>query len=288
MDTGPLDYLYLVALIASVVVTTVSATRTLLGSKVKGLHKSLSRDTELLPTLTEEARSELAQDLEVRSYRMLAAIKYPFMRTHDVLALALAAACVLALYALAIELESMEVMGVFPDPVVGGAGQFITASVGVVIFARVWKSVMDRAADHIEYLYARVGDEEADQRTQLLAFQVFGGAGLFALPLGGLMLWNLRILAEIHGWGGWASFGAIPILLVLAVVAGVTMTHRFAEITSFYGGVFSEGVHPRLRPEGLGQTQEDLDRFREALGLNGEPTTKPAKKRWWKRASKGD
>lgn len=285
MDTAPLDYLYLVALIASVVVTTVSATRTLLDSKVKGLHKSLSRDTELLPTLTEGAKPELAGDLEIRSYRMLATIKYPFTKTHDVLALALSAAFVLGLYALAIELGRMEVLGYVPDPLVGGVGQFVAALFAATIFARVWKSVMDRAADHVEYLYDRVGDEEAEQRTQLLAFQVFGGASLFALALGGLMLWNLTILVEI--FKGWGFLLLIPLIGSLVIVAAVTMTHRITEITRFYGGVFSQGVYPRLRPEGLGQTQEDLDRFLKDMGVDTEATPRPIKKPWWRRSEKG-
>lgn len=276
----PLDYLYLVALIASVVVTTVSATRTLLDSKVKGLYKSLRRDAELLPMLTEGARTELARDLDVRSYRMLAAIKYPFMRTHDVLALALAAASVLGLYALAIELREMEVMGLVPDPVVGGVGQLMAAAFAVITFARVWKSVMDRAADLIEYLYDRAGDEEAKRRTQVLAFQLFGGATLFTLPLGGLMLWNLVILGDIYGWGAWASMGAIPIIGIPALVAGVTMSHRITEITSFYGGVFHEGTHPRIRPEGLGQSQSDLDSFYKEMGRDGQTTRTEKKHRW--------
>lgn len=288
MDTAPLDYLYLVALIASVVVTTISATRTLSGSKVKGLHKSLSRDTELLPSLAEGPREELAEDLEVRSYRMLAAIKYPFVRTHDVLALAIAAAFVLSLYAFVRELRSVQVMGYFSEPLMWGFGLFASTLFAVVIFSRVWISVMDRAAGHIEYLFERVGDEEAEQRTQLLAFQVFGGAILFTLPLIGLLLWNLDILGDIYGWGGWHSLGAIPILGVAGVVGAVTMSHRITEITRFYGGVFSQGTHPRLRPEGLGQTQEDVVRFREDWGVDTEATTKPKRKPWWRRSKKGD
>lgn len=254
------------ALIASLVVTTISAMRTLSGSQVKGLHKSLSRDAELLPSLAEGPKEELAQDLEVRSYRMLATIKYPFVRTHDVLALAIAAAFVLSLYAFVRELRAVQVMGYFSEPLVWGVGLFVSTLFAVVIFSRVWISVMDRAAGHIEYLYERVGDEEAKQRTQILAFQVFGGAMLFALPLLGLLLWNLGILGDIHGWGGWLSLGAIPILGVVGVVGAVTMSHRITEITGFYGGVFSQGAHPRLRPEKLGQTQEDLDHFLKEMG----------------------
>lgn len=287
MDTGPLDYLYLVALIASVVVTTVSATRTLLDSKVKGIHRSLTRDTELLPTLTEEAKTELAQDLEVRSYRMLAAMKFPFMRTHDVLALGVVAVSVLILYAVFLELRTMQLMGPTPDAFGVVLGHFFFASFAVITFARVWKAVMDRAADLIEYLYERVGDEEAKERTRVLAFQVFGGPILFGVPLCGLMLLNTGILADTSEWGNWAYLGGIPALGAIAVLMGVTMRHRITDITGFYGGVFSQGTHSGLRPEGLGQTQEDVDRLREAMGLAGEPTTRPAKKHWWKRASKG-
>lgn len=287
MDTGPLDYLYLVALIASVVVTTVSATRTLLGSKAKGIHKSISRDTELLPTLTEKAQSELAQDLEIRSYRMLAAIKYPFMRTHEVLALAVAAAFILSLGAMLIELRTRQVVGPAPDAFLWVIGQFLAASFAVATFARVWKAVMDRAADLVEYLYKRVGDEEAAERSQILAFQVFGGAALFGLPLWVLVLWNTAILADTSEWGNWAYAGGIPALVFHALLTLPILSHRFTDITGFYGWVFSQGTHSGWRPKGLGQTQEDIDRFREEMSGDRELTTKPTKKRWRSRASKG-
>lgn len=294
MDTGPLDYLYLVALIASVVVTTVSATRTLLGSKAKGIQKSISRDTELLPTLTEKARAELAQDLEIRSYRMLAAIKYPFMRTHEVLSLGVAAAFILSLGAMLIELRTRQVVGPAPDAFLWAIGQFLAASFAMVTFARVWKAVMDRATDLVKYLYARVGDEEAAERTRLLAFQVFGGAALFGLPLWVLVLWNTAILADTSEWGNWAWAGAIPVLGLHALLTLPILSHRFTDITGFYGWVFSQGAHSGLRPEALGQTQEDIDRLREEIDsfheeMSGdrELTTKPTKKPWWRRASKG-
>lgn len=212
-------------------------------------------------------KDDLHESVTDRSYRLVAATRYPSLTWYEAgLALLLAPVFWLLfstpgqLHALAEE-DAVE-------PILLGPGQAILLVYAFVTYAALVRAWSGRAAARLVYVYRRLGDDEARTLARLLAFPANLVPVVFVLALALSVLLNVKEIFEIALWPLGAG------VLVTTAISGALfwVTFRIAvredlsEHLRFYTDVLHAGADiPRLRPVELGQTEEELVRYQEAF-----------------------
>lgn len=239
---------------------------TAFGSTARRLRRDLTTDVQLVAELDGGAKDDLRESVTDRSYRLVAATRYPSLTWFEAaLTLLLAPQFWLLfvapgnLHALA-EQDSVE-------PILLGPGQFLVLMMIFVTYAALVRSWSARAAARVVYVYTRLGDDEARALARLLAFPANLVPAVFLLALTGGVLLNVREITELASW----PLGA-AVLITTAFFMGLAWLIYFiasredlSDYLRFYTDVMHAGADiPRLRPVELGRTEEELARYQAA------------------------
>lgn len=239
---------------------------TAFGSTARRLRSDLATDVKLVTELDGDVKNDLQKSVIDRSYRLVAATRYPSLTWYEAgLTLLLAPVFWLlfsapgVLHALAEE-DAVE-------PILLGPGQAIAFIYVFVTYAALVHSWSGRAAARVVYVYKRLGDDEARALVRLLAFPANLVPTIFFLALAISVAVNVNEIFRVVSW----PLGAA--VLVTTAISGVLIWSIFriasredlSEYLRFYTDVMHAGADiPRLRPVALGQTEEDLERYKRA------------------------
>lgn len=266
MDLFSSDWQAVVAVAVSVL-GLIATFYTAFGSTGRRLRSDLTIDVKLVAELDGNAKDDLKKSVTDRSYRLIAATRYPSLTWFEA-ALALLLAPVFwmlfsapgVLHALA-EQDAVE-------PILLGPGQAILLMYVFVTYAALVRSWSGRAAARVVYVYQRLGDDEARALVRLLAFPANLVPFVFFLALAFSVALNVNEISEVASW----PLGAA--VLVTTAISGVLIWSigriasrgDLSEYLRFYTDVLHAGADiPRLRPLELGQTEEDLALYKSAL-----------------------
>lgn len=266
MEDMTINQFYTVVLVVTGIITVIGAVVQIIAIPQKRLRKSLIEDSKLVTVFRGGARADLIRDMDRRSYKLIAQLRYPFMKAYEGLMLLAILAGFTWLAIAPNNLRELRALGEAP-PEMSGGGQLMATVYVVGMLAVIIRLLGQRAANKIEYLYNNLGDDEARSATQVLAFPLLGLPILIFLALFVLLIWNAAVITEEHHL-------ALPftLLLVLPVVfiAGWFMRHAMSsakvyEYVFFYVNVMFAGSDlPKLRPASLGQTEEDRMSYQKA------------------------
>lgn len=240
---------------------------TAFGSTARRLRSDLTTDVKLVAELEGDVKADLQESVTDRSYRLVAATRYPSLTWYEA-ALALVLAPVLwmlfsapgALHALAEE-DAVE-------PILLGPGQLMMVAIALVTWAALVRSWSRRAAARVVYAYKRLGDDEARALVRLLAFPSNLVPIVFFLALVFSVLLNVKEVSEAISWpSGVAVLITTGISFVLiGFIYWIASREDLFGYLRFYTDPMHIGADiPRLRPVELGQTEEDLARYEEAF-----------------------
>lgn len=240
---------------------------TAFGSTARRLRSDLTTDVKLVTELDGDAKDDLQESVTDRSYRLVAATRYPSLTWYEA-ALALLLAPVLwVLFSAPGELHALAEQDAV-EPMLLGPGQLFTLMIAFVTYAALVRSWSGRAAARVVYVYRRLGDDEARALVRLLAFPAYVVPGVFLLALGLSVLLNVKEISEVIGWPSGAAVlitTAIAGVLIWAIIY-IASREDLSEYLRFYTDVMHAGADiPRLRPVELGRTEEELARYQAAF-----------------------
>lgn len=239
---------------------------TAFGSTARRLRSDLTTDVKLLAELEGVVKADLQESVTDRSYRLVAATRYPSLTWYEA-ALALLLAPVLwMLFSAPGELHALAEQDAV-EPILLGPGQLMAVMIALMTWAALVRSWSRRAAARVVYIYKRLGDDEARALVRLLAFPSNLVPLVFFLALAAAVLLNVREIADEVSWPFWAV-----VLITTGVsfaLIGFMYWVAFREDLSDFLRFYTDPLHagadmPRLRPLQLGQTEEDLARYLEA------------------------
>ncbi|WP_181431235.1 hypothetical protein [Curtobacterium sp. MCBD17_021] len=261
----PFDWQAVVAVAVSVL-GLVATFYTAFGSTARRLRSDLTTDVQLVAELEGDVKDDLQKSVTDRSYRLVAATRYPSVTWYEAaLALLLVPLFWLLfsapgnLHALA---EKDEV-----EPILLGPGQGIILMIVFVTYDALVRSWSGRAAARVVYVYRRLGDDEARALVRLLAFPANLVPIVFFFALASGILLNVMELTEFASWPSGAA------VLITTVISGgliwslirIGSREDLFKYLRFYTDVLYAGADiPRLRPVELGQTEEELARYQAA------------------------
>lgn len=240
---------------------------TAFGSTARRLRSDLTTDVKLVAELDGDVKDDLQKSVTDRSYRLVAATRYPSLTWYDAALALLLAPVFWLLFSAPGQLHALAEEDAV-EPILLGFGQAILLVYAFVTYAALVRAWSGRAAARVVYVYRRLGDDEARALARLLAFPAYLVPAVFSLALALSVLLNVMEIFEIASW----SLGAA--VLVTTAISGVLIwvTLRIAvredlsEYLRFYTDVMHAGADiPRLRPVELGQTEEELVRYQEAF-----------------------
>ncbi|APF34905.1 hypothetical protein [Microbacterium paludicola] len=240
---------------------------TAFGSTARRLRSDLTTDVKLVAELDGDVKDDLQKSVTDRSYRLVAATRYPSLTWYDAALALLLAPVFWLLFSVPGQLHALAEEDAV-EPILLGFGQAILLVYAFVTYAALVRAWSGRAAARVVYVYRRLGDDEARALARLLAFPAYLVPAVFSLALALSVLLNVMEIFEIASW----SLGAA--VLVTTAISGVLIwvTLRIAvredlsEYLRFYTDVMHAGADiPRLRPVELGQTEEELVRYQEAF-----------------------
>lgn len=240
---------------------------TAFGSTARRLRSDLTTDVKLVADLGGEVKADLQESITDRSYRLVAATRYPSLTWYEA-ALALLLAPVLwFLFSLPGEVRASAEKGELMFEIMG-PGQLMALTIAFVIWAALARSWSRRAAARVVYVYRRLGDDEARAHVRLLAFPANLVPVLFFLALAFSVLLNVKEVTQAISW----PVGAAVLITTGICFVLIGFIYRIAsrEDLSGYLRFYTDPMHigadlPRLRPVELGQSEEDLARFQEAF-----------------------
>jgi len=240
---------------------------TAFGSTARRLRSDLTTDVKLVAELDGDVKGDLQKSVTDRSYRLVAATRYPSLTWYDAALAILLAPVFWLLFSTPGELRALAEQDAV-EPILLGPGQSIVLIYAFVTYAALVRSWSRRAAARVVYIYQRLGDDEARALVRLLAFPAYLAPGIFSLALAFSVLLNVKEITEVYSW----PLGAA--VLITTVISGILIwfTIRIAshEDLSAYLRFYTDVLHagadiPRLRPVELGQTEEELARYQEAF-----------------------
>lgn len=241
---------------------------TAFGSTARRLRSDLTTDVKLVAELDGDVKGDLQTSVTDRSYRLVAATRYPSLTWYDAALAILLAPVFWLLFSTPGELRALAEQDAV-EPILLGPGQSIVLIYAFVTYAALMRSWSRRAAARVVYIYQRLGDDEARALVRLLAFPAYLAPGIFSLALAFSVLLNVKEITEVYSW----PLGAA--VLITTAISGILIwfTMRIAshEDLSAYLRFYTDVLHtgadiPRLRPVELGQTEEELVRYQEAFG----------------------
>jgi hypothetical protein len=241
---------------------------TAFGSTARRLRSDLTTDVKLVAELDGNAKDDLRESVTERSYRLVAATRYPSLTWFEAALALLLAPLFWLLFTAPGELHALAEQDAV-EPILLGTGQSIILMMAFVTYAALVRSWSGRATARVVYVYRRLGDDEARALVRLLAFPANLVPVVFFLALAWGALINVMEITEYISW----PLGA-AVLITTAIAMGlgwfilrIGLREDFSEQLHFYTDPMHAGADiPRLRPVGLGQTEEDLARYQEAIG----------------------
>ncbi|WP_146239700.1 hypothetical protein [Curtobacterium sp. MCSS17_011] len=266
MNLLPSDWQGVVAIAVSVL-GLIATFYTAFGSTARRLRSDLTTDVKLVAELDGDVKDDLQESVTDRSYRLVAATRYPTLTWYEA-GLALMLAPVLwILFGSAGELHALAEKDEV-EPILLGPGQGLLAIYGFVTYAALVRSWSGRAAARVVYVYRRLGDNEARALARLLAFPAYLVSAAFFLAVILGVLLNVKEIVEFLSWP------LAVAVLITTLISGVliwALSHiasreKLSDYLRFYTDVLHAGADiPRLRPVELGRTEEDLARYQEAF-----------------------
>lgn len=240
---------------------------TAFGSTARRLRSDLTTDVKLVAELDGDVKDDLQKSVTDRSYRLVAATRYPSLTWYDAGLALLLAPVFWMLFKAPGELRALAKEDAV-EPFLLGPGQAIILIYAFVTYAALVRSWSGRAAARVVYVYQRLGDAEARALVRLLAFPAnlvpFG----FFLALAVSVLLNVMAIFEVASWPlgvGLLVTTAISMVLIW-FIGRIAFRENLSEYLRFYTDVMHAGADiPRLRPLELGQTEEDLAHYHEAF-----------------------
>ena len=240
---------------------------TAFGSTARRLRSDLTTDVKLVAELNGEVKDDLQKSVTDRSYRLVAATRYPSLTWYDAGLALLLAPVFWLLFAAPGELRALAEEDAV-EPFLLGPGQAIVLIYAFVTYAALVRSWSGRVATRVVYVYQRLGDDEARALVRLLAFPANLVPFAFGLALALSVLLNVNEIFEVASWPVGAAVlvtTAISVLLLWSI-RRIASREKLTEYLRFYTDVMHAGADiPRLRPVELGQTEEDLARYHEAF-----------------------
>ncbi|MCK6065733.1 MULTISPECIES: hypothetical protein [Microbacterium] len=240
---------------------------TAFGSTARRLRSDLTTDVKLVAELDGDVKHDLQESVTDRSYRLVAATRYPSLTWYEAaLALLLTPVFWLLLSAPG-ELHALAEQDAV-EPILLGPGQLITLMIAFVTYAALVRSWSGRAAARVVYVYKRLGDDEARALVRVLAFPSNLVPVVFFLALAAGVLLNVEEITQAISWPVWAA--VLITTGISFVLIGFIYWIASREDLSGYLRFYTDPMHigadiPRLRPVELGQTEEDLARYEEAF-----------------------
>jgi hypothetical protein len=240
---------------------------TAFGSTARRLRSDLTTDVRLVAELDGDVKDDLQTSVTDRSYRLIAAIRYPSLTWYEAALAVLLTPVFLVLFSTPGELHSLAKEDAV-EPILLGPGQAIMLIYAFIIYAALVRSWSRRTAARVVYVHQRLGDDEARALARLLAFpaNLVPIAFLLALSLSALL--NVNEIFKFLSWSAGATVlttTAISGALFWSIVR-IASREDLVAYLRFYTDVLHAGADiPRLRPVALGQTEEELARYEEAF-----------------------
>ena len=211
-------------------------------------------------------KDDLQESVTDRSYRLVAATRYPILTWFEAALALLLAPLFWMLFTAPGSLHTLAEQDAV-EPILMSPGQSIVLIMAFVTYAALVRSWSARVAARVVYIYTRLGDDEARALVRLLAFPANLIPVIFFLTLSISVLLNVKEITEILSWPmGAAVLVTTAIAMGLGwIICRIGLREDFSEQLHFYTDPMHAGADiPRLRPVGLGQTEEDLARYQEA------------------------
>lgn len=239
---------------------------TAFGSTARRLRNDLTIDVKLLADLDGDVKADLQSSVTDRSYRLVAATRYPSLTWYEAALALLLAPVFWFLLSLPNEVRAFAEKGENTFELMG-PGQLMALSIALVTWAALVRSWSRRAAARVVYIYERLGDDQARALARLLAFPANLVPIIFVAALAFSVLLNVKEITQAISWPlGVAVLIATGIFFIL-----IWFVYRTATREDLYGYLrfYTDPMHigadfPRLRPAELGQTEADLTRYWEA------------------------
>lgn len=240
---------------------------TAFGSTARRLRSDLTTDVKLVAELEGTVKADLQQSVTDRSYRLVAATRYPSVTWFEAALTLLLAPVFWFLFSLPGEVRAFAERDEVTFELMG-PGQFMALGIALVTWAALVRSWSGRAAARVVYVYTRLGDNEARSLTRLLAFPANLLPILFFAALAASVLLNANEITQAIDW----PLGVGVLITTAIAFALIGFIYWVASREDLYGYLrfYTDPMHigadiPRLRPVELGQSEEDLARYYEAF-----------------------
>ncbi|CVN11541.1 Uncharacterised protein [Streptococcus pneumoniae] len=213
--------------VAVAVLGAIATLYTAFGSTARRLRSDLASDTKLVAELTGDAKNDLAESITERSYRLVAATRYPSLTWYEVaLVLLLSPVCWWLLSAPS-DIRALAAQGEVTFELTG-PGQMFALVTAFVIYATVVRSWAGRAATRVVYIYQRLGDDEARALVRLLAFPAYLVPTVFVLGLVGAAMLNIMAIVDVVRWPMWAGVLITTVVFLIAIAVAYRIASRQA------------------------------------------------------------
>ncbi|MCJ1712508.1 hypothetical protein MT344_15105 [Clavibacter michiganensis subsp. phaseoli] len=259
------DWQTIVAIVVSAL-GLIATLYTAFGSTARRLRNDLTIDVKLVTELQGHASEDLQESVTERSHRLVAATKYPILTGYEIALTLIIGGMFWLLFSLPGSMRTLAEQGEVTFEL-SGLGQVIVLLITFVSYAAAVRSWSGRAAARVNYLYKRLGDDEARSLVRLLAFPAWLVPVSFVLTLSIGMLLNITAIFKALDWSlGVAILVTTAVTMLMAWLAIVIAAREnFSEHVRFYTDPMHMGSDiPRLRPLDLGQTEEDRVHYKEA------------------------
>lgn len=259
------DWQAVVAVVVSVL-GLIATFYTAFGSTARRLRSDLTTDVQLVAGLEGEVKDDLQKSVTDRSYRLVAATRYPSLTWFEAGLTLLLAPVFWMLFSAPGQLRALADEDAV-EPLLLGPGQGMALIYIFVIYAALVRSWSGRAAARVVYVHQRLGDDEARTLVRLLAFPANLVPFLFVLALGVGVLLNVMEIFEVISWSPGAAILVTTaiFLFLLWSIGRIGSSQDLSRYLRFYTDLMHVGADvPRLRPVELGQTEEELARYEAA------------------------
>lgn len=253
--------------VAVAVLGAIATLYTAFGSTARRLRSDLASDTKLVAELTGDAKNDLAESITDRSYRLVAATRYPSLTWYEVALVLLLSPVFWWLLSAPSDIRALAAQGEVTFELTG-PGQMFALVTAFVIYAAVVRSWAGRAVTRVVYIYQRLGDDEARALVRLLAFPAYLVPTVFVLGLVAAAMLNIMAIVDVVSWPMWAGVLITTAVFLIAIAVAYRIASRQALFwhIRFYTDIMYIGADvPRLRPVELGQTEEDRQHYEEAF-----------------------
>ncbi|MDO4144201.1 hypothetical protein [Clavibacter michiganensis] len=255
--------------IVAVAVSTLGLIATLytaFGSTARRLRNDLTMDVKLVTDLKGTASDDLQESVTDRSFRLVAATRYPILTGYEIALSLVIGGMFWLLFSLPNSIGTLAAQGEVTFEL-SGPGQLMALVIAFVAYSAAVRSWSRRAAARVTYIYKRLGDEEARSLVRLLAFPAYLVPIGFVATLGISMVFNITAIFKALDWPLGAAVLISTTIMILVIWRTIIVAAReeFSEHVRFYTDPMYLGSDiPSLRPLNLGQTEEDRMRYKDA------------------------